>query len=948
MIRLLRYLEKGTLNRDWRGYSKLEGLETELRTLSSAGSLDDMDALDRDYAEVTTRRSQLVDELAKAYETEFLGFADRAERIGHAAERVATGVTGWINSAAVAGRHRLDLAGRSSVFDAQSGRAQDDAVSAWGHLDAATRFWLAGPVRADVEVTFALRQESLQATTLAYLGFSQSEGVDGLVESPALALRPLDEPLLGAVRSAWESSGIGGVVWSIRQHERQDEARRGRLIAGSSLSLAAHVGLRLLAARRVADSGCLVIGRVRDRAIVATGDEDSTEAMKVAELDNAGLAGAGRPVAKVVIALGAPVPDSVSGLTVRRVGSLEEAVEEVSGVTTQLVAYCEALVQAVESQRIALPGEDRSLVDVNVDRDVIQLAVRDGRFVRNDDSQEARELRKSWEDALKEFADSRRRLATLLAPSGSGKSQLVKTSLRNMAKAAVEDLRAGSSLASIAIPVEATCSQMAEAFKETGSIDRAFRAVVSRSLAGMGLGNSTHNLVEHILHAASQMSRPAEQGGVWLFLDAYDQTIAVDAFDKALEALQQRSLRMILTSRRHAYEARLQTADAAVHELAEFGTEQVSEFLQRWFGGDEKMRVAKQLLQDVPAIGDLAGTPFLLTLICRNCSNPELAADPVRTTLYRVAVADLASRRRVEVGHQPYELNRSRGADLVSGLGSVLHDSFDEFVEHQGRSDESLKASVLKDCLERHERRLPDPLVEFGRTNSEGVARANALLAEISDKGLVRWIDDECVDFPHRSIGEYLASVGLVARILTEGCGPFTERLGDTRWRDVLKFAIGELGHSRDRQGKAGELVLALCDLAFKADGPIIAGDGVADGGASCVPSDVLDRLRKRLLRIMRADGINPQARPDEAYPPKVRAEAGKTLSRIGDPRFSEEFFFLPVYKPDLDQNDNFVPEEMLGFIEIPAGEFWMGSNLPPDKVRELKKKQREEKRRKE
>lgn len=947
MLRVLRYLVDGTLHEKWRDYSKLEGLETELRRLSTAGSHEDLEALQAEHVELTRQSHALEAELCKFYEYEFANFKDKEERIEQAARRVATGVLAWIESAARAGRYRLDLADRGSLLEERSGGDQGDLASRDDLLDPAIRFWLSEPGRADVEVTFALRFENRQKTSIAYLGVSRCGSSDELLESPALALRPLDHSLLEAVRSAWEASGLGGVMWTIRQLEREDEERRGAPIVGASLSLAAHVGLRLLAGRRVADPGCLVIGRVNGQTVVATGDEVSTEAKKVADLGRVGLAGLGGPVSKVVIANGAPQPGAIPGLTVKKVARVDQAVEEVSGFATELLGYCAAMIRGVEGQRIALPGEDRTLLDVNVDRDVIQLTARDGRFVRDEDPLEPRERRKSWNDALTEFAESRRRLATLLAPSGSGKSQLIKTSLRNMAAGAIEAVGSGAPLTTIAVPVEATCSQLAEAFKADGSIDTALRGLVTRKCVELDLVDaSSRNLVEHIADAVSHAGEPGDQG-VWLFLDAYDQTTEVDAFEQALQELLKRPLRLILTSRRHAYEARLRAIDAAVHELAEFDANQVSEFLQHWFGDDEKRGVVERLLNDVPAIRDLAGTPFLLTLVCRNSSNKELAADPVRTTLYRVAVADLASRQRVAGGPQPYVLDRSRGADLVLGLGPVLHDTFEEFLEHPERPDESLKASVLKDYLRRYETQLPDPLAAFGRTDSQGVARANALLKEVSDKGLLRWIDDECVDFPHRSIGEYLAAVGLVDRILADGFGPFTQRLGDTRWRDVLKFAVGELGHRRDRRTKAGELVLTLCDRAFQADGPIVAGEGVADGGTGCVPPEVLEKLRKRLLRIMRADGINPKARPGEAFVPKVRAEAGKTLSRIGDPRFSEDFFFLPVYKPDLDENDNFVPEEMLGFIEIPAGEFWMGSNLPPEKVKELEAKQRQEKRRK-
>src|SRR5262249_42190367 len=43
------------------------------------------------------------------------------------------------------------------------------------------------------------------------------------------------------------------------------------------------------------------------------------------------------------------------------------------------------------------------------------------------------------------------------------------------------------------------------------------------------------------------------------------------------------------------------------------------------------------------------------------------------------------------------------------------------------------------------------------------------------------------------------------------------------------------------------------------------------------------------------------------------RVRAGDTLARLGDPRFRVDTWFLP-------------DEPLLGFVEIPAGAFWMGS----------------------
>ena len=52
---------------------------------------------------------------------------------------------------------------------------------------------------------------------------------------------------------------------------------------------------------------------------------------------------------------------------------------------------------------------------------------------------------------------------------------------------------------------------------------------------------------------------------------------------------------------------------------------------------------------------------------------------------------------------------------------------------------------------------------------------------------------------------------------------------------------------------------------------------------------------------------------------PSERLQAGDILGRLGDPRFDEEVFHLPKrYRGS--------PEPLLGFVEVPAGAFTMGS----------------------
>ena len=72
------------------------------------------------------------------------------------------------------------------------------------------------------------------------------------------------------------------------------------------------------------------------------------------------------------------------------------------------------------------------------------------------------------------------------------------------------------------------------------------------------------------------------------------------------------------------------------------------------------------------------------------------------------------------------------------------------------------------------------------------------------------------------------------------------------------------------------------------------------------VPGIEIDSHCQELLAVM----------TDQTQPAAKRCEAGNALAVSGDPRFRPDAWFLPA-------------EDLLGFVEIPAGPFQMGKDLP-------------------
>ena len=106
----------------------------------------------------------------------------------------------------------------------------------------------------------------------------------------------------------------------------------------------------------------------------------------------------------------------------------------------------------------------------------------------------------------------------------------------------------------------------------------------------------------------------------------------------------------------------------------------------------------------------------------------------------------------------------------------------------------------------------------------------------------------------------------------------------------IKEFVTGEKVNEDDwlKAIKAGEEILGMDIGEYQ---------GLPDSTAR------VNRVRNWLVQILQQGVLNP----------KQRSNAGDVLGKLGDPRFLDDYWFLPA-------------EPLLGFVQIPSGEFWMGS----------------------
>ena len=167
--------------------------------------------------------------------------------------------------------------------------------------------------------------------------------------------------------------------------------------------------------------------------------------------------------------------------------------------------------------------------------------------------------------------------------------------------------------------------------------------------------------------------------------------------------------------------------------------------------------------------------------------------------------------------------------------------------------------------------------------------------------------------FPHRTFQEYLAGAYLSAQ------GDFAAQAvhlatAGPLWREVILLAVGRLIHLGGDTAKPLALVAELCpapavDTAIAWQQAWLAGDVLLEMGhsrrrGSRQAHDLHERVRWRLVELLWADRLRPVE----------RAAAGATLTRLDDPRFRADAWYLPA-------------EPLLGFRRVSAGPFLMGSD---------------------
>ena len=427
-----------------------------------------------------------------------------------------------------------------------------------------------------------------------------------------------------------------------------------------------------------------------------------------------------------------------------------------------------------------------------------------------------------------------------------------------------------------------------------------------------------------------------EHGQVLVLLDGLDEiptarqrTFVRDAILAFIERYP--DCRLIVTCRTLSYDENpdLQLDDVPRETLAPFSEEQINRFIEAWHGelvrlgslrAEAGKEAARRLQEAIhrPDLWRLASNPLLLTAMALVHTHKGRLPD-ARALLYEETVDILLWRwDEVKDGEGTSRLRslltqaQRTDVDLKRVLWELA------FIAHEkgGTGDEETVADISEAHLAKRIREL-HPDKKRGRDWAYDVIEVMKLRA-----GLLLERSPEVYAFPHRTFQEYLAGAYLSAQsdFAKEAAALVAQGV---LWREVVLLAVGRLVYLSGDTAKPLALVAELCP-SQKVDTESawlkvwVAGDVLLEIGLNRVQDgalgrDLLERVRLRLAELVREGHLGVIG----------RAAAGDTLGRLGDPRFhGPEVCCLPV-------------EPLLGFIEIPAGPFVMGSDPAKDESAE-------------
>lgn len=434
------------------------------------------------------------------------------------------------------------------------------------------------------------------------------------------------------------------------------------------------------------------------------------------------------------------------------------------------------------------------------------------------------------------------------------------------------------------------------------------------------LGDQNLAFVKKPLH------RKLEEGQALVLLDGLDEipsdtqrVLVRDTIKKFTQRYS--SSRVIATCRTLSYHNKAwQLPEWIAYRVVQLDEAKISVFIKFWYTELSRIGLVKareadtfaQRLQEAlqsPELKRLSPNPLLLTVMTLVNTHRGSLPD-ARVLLYEETVDML-------LWH--WEQIKSEGEAETPRLRQLLQEA--------GRNDMDLKRALWRLAFAAHdegganegealadigELRLEKTLAELHPQKSRDWAQHMVEVLKLR-AGLLLEREREVFTFPHRTFQEYLAGAQLStqADFAKQAAQLYVDK---PYWREAILMAVGRLVNVVGEMDKSLALVSELFPSHPFADEISwrrfrFASDILVEMGLHRVNESNWGR---RLLADARQSLIISLRRSDIPLIDRIRAS--DVVGQLGDPRFRSEAWYLP-------------DETLLGFIEIPGGNFLMGSN---------------------
>jgi formylglycine-generating enzyme required for sulfatase activity len=401
--------------------------------------------------------------------------------------------------------------------------------------------------------------------------------------------------------------------------------------------------------------------------------------------------------------------------------------------------------------------------------------------------------------------------------------------------------------------------------------------------------------------AAGEVVKDAlDKGLALVMLDGLDEvqaaelrTLVVERVEAFFDHQRTKGNKFIITSRIVGYrDVRVSAGGLKECTLIDFDYDDIVLFLAQWTQAVEQAAQGDSRHAQKDAAAEKAEMLFALE---RNPGVRQLASNPLLLTILALMKRQgvLLPERRVEL-YEQYVKTLLRHWILARGLDKRGARDLDVlettrvlaplalWMQENSPGAGLVKRRAVEHQLEAiyRERKADDP---------ERAARQ--LLRDVHDHAsllLERGANE--YGFIHLTFQEYLAAMAVAQKgqsDLAPVVDLLAERLGDSRWHEVLLLTIGYMGIVQRRDEAAGDVLLRLIERGPGEPGAavVLAGEAVLDTWPGGVTQQCRAAIEAALLQTMQ---------DSRGVAPVIRSRAGSLLGALGDPRNLEEMLPVP------------------------------------------------------